>query len=165
MSAIEILLASVFIGIGATAFMDVFAWLQKRLLDITGLNYALVGRWIIGMSKGQFCHNTILQSPAQSYERTIGWLAHYGIGVFFVLLMFALMGTEWLLAPNLLNPLVIGVLSLCAPFLFMQPAFGFGFAASKTPAPWVSRRRSLLAHLSFGIGIYLTGLAWSQLFS
>lgn len=163
MSVVDIILASLTIGIAATAVMDAFAWLQKRFFNIPGLNYALVGRWIIGMAKGQFFHDTIVQSPPQPFERTIGWMFHYGIGVFFVLLMLAFMGTEWLLAPNLLNPLVTSVLSLCAPFFFMQPAFGFGFAASKTPSPWVARQRSVLAHLCFGFGIYVAGLAWSHL--
>lgn len=163
MNALDIISASIVIGVGATAFMDVFAWFQKRFFEIPSLNYALVGRWIIGMTRGQFFHNTILQAPPQHNERAIGWLSHYGIGVLFVFVMLALMGEDWLLAPNPMNPLLTGVLSLCAPFLFMQPAFGFGLAASKTSSPWVARQRSLFAHLSYGVGIYLAGLAWSLL--
>ena len=163
MNVVDVAIAAVVIGIGATAFMDAFAWLQRSLFKIPSLNYALVGRWIIGLLKGRFFHATILQSPARRFERTVGWVFHYGIGVFFVLIMLVLMGPNWYLAPNLLNPLLIGVLSLCAPFCVMQPAFGFGVAASKVPSPWVARQRSLFAHLSFGVGIYLAGLAWSQL--
>ncbi|WP_208354621.1 DUF2938 domain-containing protein [Pseudaestuariivita rosea] len=163
MNTIDVAAAVVVIGIGATAFMDAIAWLQWRLLKIPSLNYALVGRWIIGLSRGQFFHNTILQSPPQRHERAIGWLVHYGIGIFFVFLMLALMGADWYIAPDLLNPLVTGLLSLSAPFFIMQPAFGFGVAASKVPSPWVARQRSLLAHLSFGIGIYFAGLLWSQM--
>lgn len=159
----DLAIAAVVIGIGATAFMDIFAWFQRYLFKIPSLNYALVGRWIIGLPKGQFFHHTVLQSPPRRYERTVGWFFHYTIGVFFVLLMFALMGADWYLTPNLLNPLVFGVLSLCATFYVIQPAFGFGVAASKTPSPWVARKRSLFAHLSFGVGIYLAGLVWSQL--
>ncbi len=165
MNEMDLAIAAVVIGIGATAFMDAFAWLQRYFFKIPSLDYALVGRWIIGLPRGQFFHDTILQSPPRHFERTVGWLFHYSIGVFFVLLMLALMGTDWYLAPNLLNPLVIGVLSLCAPFCVMQPAFGFGLAASKTPSPWVARQRSLFAHLSFGVGIYVAGMIWSQLMS
>ena len=163
METSDVATAAVVVGVGATAFMDMFAWLQRHVFKIHGLNYALVGRWVIGLRNGQFFHNTILQSPPQRHERAIGWLVHYGIGVFFVLLMLMFMGKDWFLAPNLLNPLVIGVLSLCAPFFVMQPAFGFGVAASKTPSPWVARQRSLIAHLSFGAGIYVAGMVWSQL--
>lgn len=163
MSEIDVILATTVIGLGATAFMDVFAWLQNRFLHIPGLNYALVGRWLIGMRNGQFAHNTILQSSPQLYERTVGWVFHYAIGVFFVGCMLTFMGANWLEAPNLWNPMVIGVVSVLAPLFIMQPAFGFGFAASKTPSPWIARRRSLIAHLSFGLGIYVAGMTWVQL--
>lgn len=163
MNVVDMAIAAVVIGLGATAFMDAFAWFQRHLFKIPSLDYALVGRWIIGLLKGQFCHATILQSPPHRFERRVGWVVHYGTGVFFVLLMLVLMGPSWYLDPTLLNPLLIGVLSLCAPFFVMQPAFGFGVAASKAPSPWVARQRSLFAHLSFGVGIYIAGLVWSQL--
>ena len=50
------------------------------------------------------------------------------------------------------------------PFLLMQPAFGLGVAAAKTPAPWQARLKSLSSHLVFGVGLYLSALvynAWS----
>jgi hypothetical protein len=40
----------------------------------------------------------------------------------------------------------------------MQPAFGLGFAASKTSNPAQARFRSLLNHTAFGVGLYLFGL-------
>lgn len=163
MSVVDIAGAAVFIGIGATAFMDAYAWLQRSIFKIPSLNYALVGRWCLGLTQGQFFHNAILQSPPRRYERFVGWVFHYGTGVFFVFLMLIVMGAEWVRAPGLLSALATGVLSLFAPFCIMQPAFGFGLAASKTPAPWVARQRSLLAHLSFGLGVFLAGMIWSQL--
>jgi hypothetical protein len=41
------------------------------------------------------------------------------------------------------------------PFFIMQPAFGLGFAASKTSNPTQARLRSLMNHTAFGIGLYL----------
>lgn len=163
MNEIDVILTTIVIGLGATAFMDAFAWLQNRFLRISGLNYALVGRWIIGMRNGQFTHNTILQSFPQRYELTVGWVFHYAIGVFYVGCMFAITDVNWLEAPSLWYPVMIGVVSVSAPLFIMQPAFGFGLAASKVPSPWVARRQSLVAHISFGVGIYVAGVAWSQL--
>jgi hypothetical protein len=162
MGMIEVVLPSIVIGIGATAFMDIVAILRSRFWNIPGSNYAFAGRWIVGMSKGRFAHKTILEASAQRYERTIGWVFHYFIGVIYVGLMLAFIDSNWLYAPNLWNPMVIAIVSLAAPFLIMQPAFGFGFAASKTPAPWRARQRSLVAHMSFGVGIYITAIAWGQ---
>lgn len=162
MNVIDVAIAAGVIGVGATAFMDAFAWLQRFFFKIPGLHYALVGRWIIGLLKGQFFHDIILQSPPHRFERPVGWAFHYGTGVVFVLMMLVLMGPDWLYAPNFLNPLMVGVLSVSALFFMMQPAFGFGIAASKTPSPWVARKRSVSAHVSFGVGIYFAGLVWSH---
>ncbi|RQS74506.1 DUF2938 family protein [Burkholderia sp. Bp8963] len=36
--------------------------------------------------------------------------------------------------------------------------FGFGIAAARTPQPAVVRRRSIVSHLSYGLGLYLAAL-------
>jgi len=41
----------------------------------------------------------------------------------------------------------------------MQPAFGLGVAAAKTPDPTTARLRSLRTHATYGLGLYLTGRA------
>jgi hypothetical protein len=41
----------------------------------------------------------------------------------------------------------------------MQPAFGLGVAAAKTPDPTAARLRSLRTHATYGLGLYLTGRA------
>ncbi|MDF5305394.1 DUF2938 family protein, partial [Vibrio parahaemolyticus] len=45
------------------------------------------------------------------------------------------------------------------PFLVIQPCLGFGFAASKTPTPWKARLLSTLAHLAYGLGLFITAFA------
>jgi hypothetical protein len=45
----------------------------------------------------------------------------------------------------------------------LQPAFGLGFAASKTGNPAQARFRSLMNHTAFGVGLYLFGLLVSWL--
>jgi hypothetical protein len=37
----------------------------------------------------------------------------------------------------------------------MQPAFGLGVAASKTPNPNKARLKSLVTHSVFGVGLYI----------
>lgn len=48
--------------------------------------------------------------------------------------------------------LIFSIITVDFPFFIMQPAFGFGIAVNKIPAPKIARVRSLLAHLYFGIG-------------
>jgi Protein of unknown function (DUF2938) len=38
--------------------------------------------------------------------------------------------------------------SVAVPFFIVQPSFGAGIAASRTPKPWLSRFRSFVAHMS-----------------
>ena len=49
--------------------------------------------------------------------------------------------------------LTVGIGSVAAPFLLMQPAMGAGIAASRTPRPSAARMRSLVTHGVFGVGL------------
>ena len=55
--------------------------------------------------------------------------------------------------------MAMGLGSTAAPWLIMQPAFGLGVAAAKSPDPTVARLRSLRTHATYGLGLYLTGRA------
>ena len=41
----------------------------------------------------------------------------------------------------------------------LQPAMGLGIAARRAPNPAMARLHSLVAHVVFGLGLYLTALA------
>lgn len=157
----NVMLETTLIGVGATLIMDIWAVLQKLFFKIPSLNYMLVGRWLGHMCKGQFFHNTILQTKSINGETVIGWLAHYAIGIIFSFLLIEITGPEWLKNPTFIPALVVGMISVVAPFFIMQPGFGFGIAGSKTPQPKVTRRRSLVAHVSYGAGLYISAqLFW-----
>jgi hypothetical protein len=53
--------------------------------------------------------------------------------------------------------MAVGLTTLAAPWLLMQPAFGMGLAASKTPNPHKARLGSLRAHATYGAGLWLGG--------
>ena len=143
-------------GLGATLLTDVWALFQKRILKIPGLNYALVGRWVLWMADGRFCHQTIFSSAARKGETITGWLIHYLSGALLAFIPLAMASESWLQQPKISVALASGIISLAAPFLLMQPALGFGIAASKTPNPPRARLLSLATHLVFGCGLYLT---------
>lgn len=155
---LEVATNALILGTGATLFMDVAGEVLKRVFAVPQLSYALVGRWVLLMREGRYFHNTILQTPPVAGERLVGYGAHYFIGIVFAGVMLSATGLQWMNGPTPAEPLLTGVLSLAAPFLLMQPPFGFGIAASKTPHPWTARARSLMAHLSFGLGLYVIGL-------
>jgi hypothetical protein len=147
-----------FTGTGATALMDVAMVARERFLGIPQPDYGLVGRWIGHFPNGQFVHPRIAAVPAVDGERWIGWAAHYAIGIAFAALLFAVVGEGWFRAPTIGVALAVGIATVAAPFLVMQPAMGAGFAASRTPRPNAARAQSLVTHAIFGLGLYGAGL-------
>lgn len=154
------IIQSIFVGIVATAFMDIVAIILHRCFAIQGLNYAMVGRWIGHLPKGRFIHSPISASSTIKFERLIGWLAHYFIGIVFAYLLLSIAGPVWAENPKPALPLLFGVVSIVAPFLVLQPGMGAGIAARKTPKPNVARSKSFVAHLSFGVGLWLGAVLW-----
>ena len=150
-----------FIGVGATAIMDLWGWLRQRLFGGKGLDYGLVGRWIAHMPHGRFRHDNIADAPKMPGERLIGWSAHYGIGIAFAGLLVGLGGAEWAARPTLGPALAVGIGTVAAPFFLMQPGMGAGIAASRTPRPNAARLQSLLTHAVFGLGLYVAAWATS----
>ena len=142
-------------GCLATLVMDLWAIIQKKMWAIVPLNYCLVGRWLLHIKHGQFAHNNITQSKQQPLECQMGWFSHYMIGVGFAGLYLAL-ATLIPLGTSFIAVVGFGLLTVVAPFFIMQPCFGFGVLASRTPNPWLARFRSCVAHLSFGVGLYLS---------
>lgn len=155
---LELIALSAIIGIGATLIMDIYAIIIKRFFNIPSLDYRLLGRWIGHFKNGVFSHKNIMQAEKIPEEQAVGWLAHYLIGISFSFLLLFIRGTAWAYQPTFWPALCIGLLTTIAPWFLMQPAFGFGVAASKTPNPALARFRSLKAHAIYGIGLYLA--AW-----
>ncbi|QCR38675.1 DUF2938 family protein [Nissabacter sp. SGAir0207] len=143
-------------GTGATLLMDLWSLFLKRVLNLPTLNYALVGRWILWFPYGKFRHQTIASTKARAGETFTGWAFHYLTGMLFALLPFTLDATDWLQTPSFSTALLTGLLTLSAPWLILQPAFGFGIAASNTPRPWLARQLSVITHLVYSAGLYLT---------
>lgn len=153
----ELLMDTGVIGIGATLVMDLVALTLKRGFGIHPLDYALVGRWAIHACRGHVVHRPITATPPIGYEAVVGWGLHYLVGIMFALVFLLRSGVGWLEDPRALPAIAFGALTVLAPFCVLQPGMGAGLAARRTPRPGISRLKSLTAHLSFGIGIWLSG--------
>ncbi|MBI6549076.1 DUF2938 domain-containing protein [Xenorhabdus sp. VLS] len=141
--------------------MDLWAVFMKRCFGIPSLNYSMVGRWLGHIPKGKFIHTSILQAEPVKGETGMGWFAHYLIGIIFAGLLLLICGLDWAKQPTFLPALITGIVTLIAPFFIMMPGMGMGIAASKTPAPNTARLRSLMAHISYGVGLYLAVLLFT----
>jgi hypothetical protein len=77
--------------------------------------------------------------------------------VIFAWIFLWIISPDWLQNPTWLPALLFGIATVIVPFFVMQPAFGLGVMGAKTPQPTQTRFRSLMAHTSFGIGLYVAG--------
>jgi hypothetical protein len=157
----QYILGAVAIGIGATLVMDLWNLFLRRTFSIPSLNYCLLGRWLRHIRDGTLRHTSITAAAPKPFECTVGWIAHYTIGVVFALVFVALTSDDWLARPALLPAMLYGVATVVFPFFIMQPSFGLGIAASRTPKPTQARLKSLVTHTVFGVGLYVCALGLS----
>lgn len=146
------------IGIGATMVLD--AWLLVlRRLHVPTLDFAMIGRWAGHAVRGRWKHEAIARAAPVRAERALGWSVHYLTGVAFAGLLVALSGVGWTRQPTVLPALALGIGTVLAPWLLMQPAMGAGIAAARTARPHANRLRSVANHTVFGAGLYLAAAA------
>jgi hypothetical protein len=159
----DFVVCSIAIGAGATAVMDGWAAVRQRLFGVPPMNYGLVGRWLAHLARGRFRHDRIADARPVRGERAIGWAAHYLIGIAFAGVLLAVWGLDWARRPSIAPAMIVGIASVAAPFLVMQPGMGAGIAASRTPRPAAARVQSLLTHAIFGLGLWAAGSLTSLL--
>lgn len=155
MTVLQEVFRIIFIGVGATAVMDL--WLVFiRYMGMPSMNFAFTGRWVGHLFRGQLGHVAISVAEPIPGELALGWFTHYATGIAFAALLLAVQGSSWGLSPTLLPAVAVGVFTVLVPLCLMQPAMGAGFASSKTPTPLKNCLRSLVNHTVFGLGLYLS---------
>ena len=154
MDAIQSLVVAALVGVIATAVMDAWLLVLARF-GVPTTDWRLVGRWVAHMRQRRFAHASIAQAPPVPLEKALGWLTHYAVGVAYALALVAIAGQAWLRQPAALPAVAFGVATVAMPLFVMQPAMGFGFAASNTATPWRNRVRALANHGVFGLGLYI----------
>ena len=156
------ILGAMAIGIGATLIMDLWNLFLRRAFGISSLNYCMLGRWLRHMPGGTVRHANIAAAAAKTFECKVGWIAHYTIGLGFALAFVLFTSPDWLTRPTFPPALLYGIATVVFPFFIMQPALGFGIAASKTLNPAQARLKSLATHSVFGAGLYVCALGVSH---
>jgi hypothetical protein len=150
---LDFVVRGIAIGVAASALMDVWSAALRRS-GIPTLDYRLLGRWIGHFRYGRFFHAKIAAAEPIVGERAVGWIAHYSIGVTFAFLLLAIVDAQWLEAPTIWPALALGIGTIIAPWLVMQPAMGAGIAAAKGQNPGATRMRNLGTHAVYGIGLF-----------
>ena len=157
------IVGAIAIGVGATLVMDLWNLFLERTFGIPSLDYCLLGRWLRHMPGGTLRHASIAAAPRKPLECTVGWFAHYSIGVVFALVFVVLASGDWLARPTLIPALLYGVGTVVFPFFILQPSLGLGIAASRAPRPSRARLKSLVTHTVFGVGLYVCALGTAEI--
>ena len=158
---VQCAMTGLLLGLGASLIMDGWAILRRGLTGAPILDYGWITRWIAGLPAGRLSLSPVQEPSLSALDRIMGWLLHYMIGAGFAVAFLMIIGTQWLTSPTLTPALVFGGVTALAPFLILQPALGRGVFASRTPSPRSARIQTILTHLVFGLGLYVTaqGLA------
>jgi hypothetical protein len=153
---------SVTVGVLATLSMDAFFVAASRLggerftSDLAAPE--LVGRWTVGLVRGQYRHQDITQEPAQAGEAAVGMAVHYLTGI---ILTQAYLGalSRGRLRPSIVSATAYGIATALLPTLIMYPSWGLGPFALRSDEASRLLRIMLLGHTVFGAAIGLwTGL-------
>ncbi|MDH7797479.1 MULTISPECIES: DUF2938 family protein [unclassified Beijerinckia] len=154
MTMLELLTRAVFIGIVATATFDLWAVLLRLTLGTPTPDWALLARWIAHLRTGRIVHDNIKLAPASPHEQVVGWLVHYTVGMVFAAILLLLAGSSWARAPTLLPALIAGFATIPFIWCVLMPAFGHGFAASKSPIANRIRAINIVSHAVLGVSFY-----------
>ena len=140
-------------GIGACLIFDLWQRIFAIATGIPPSNWAMVGRWLLGVLSGKgLVARDLAAQPAYPNEAAAGWALHYIVAVGYAVLYAALMQAGWLRA-GLGDGLVFGLLSVVVPWLFFMPALGNGVMARLSPNPPLACVVALVMHAVFGLAL------------
>jgi hypothetical protein len=146
-------LTSLLIGSGATVLIDIWIYALNRIFGLPKTNWALAGRWFWRLPSGVVFHDDIAMVAPYQYERAVGWVCHYAIGVIYAGILISIV-PDWLPAPTLFPTWVFGMLTILPGWFLLQPGMGLGFAASKRANAWQIRCLNIMSHRVFALGLY-----------
>lgn len=150
-------------GLFGTMIMDLIKYFGHKAHLIGGVKMEILGRWSLGMTKGQFFYVDIHASPEIENEVLAGWIFHYLTGGL-IALVFPLLLLS-LSMPSIESifyyAFLFGLTTSVLPWLVVYPAFGKGWFGHKAAAASKPILTSLVSHTFYGAGIgifYIGGL-------
>jgi len=150
----ETIVFGVCVGIASTVTMDVLGSIFRRVGLTAGAKGQWVGRWYLGIIRGQFAHSNIAVAPEQAGEKRAALVGHYAIGI--ALAVLYVVGAGWLgVSPGVFFvALGYGLVTCVFPWFLVFPALGFGLFGLRGPPELRLFTSSLMNHLSYGFGLW-----------
>lgn len=145
-------------GVLGAVLMDITETLAARRGITSGVNAALVGRWIISIMQGKLTHRDIRQTASHQHEVLAGWLFHFIVGGGCVALLFPLIWQSvagMALTAHPLPYLLFGLATSALPWFILLPSFGWGWWGRNGPRGSNALLASTLSHIPYGLGIWV----------
>ncbi len=143
-------------GIVGAVLMDITETLAARAGLTSGVNVALVGRWALGLLRGQWAHADIARSLARPGEVQTGWAFHFLVGGGGVALLYAAFvhaaGFN-VTIHHLWGGVIFGAATSLLPWLLLLPAFGWGWFGRRGPRGSNALLASTVSHIAYGLGV------------
>ena len=151
---IETILFGACVGLLATVTMDVLGSVSRRIGLTVGAKGIWVGRWYLGIARGQFVQRIVVDAPEQPGEKRAAMVGHFVIGI--ALAVAYVIGAGWLgVSPSgALPALGYGLATTVFPLFLVYPSLGFGWLGVKGPPELRLFTTSLVNHLFYGVGIW-----------
>jgi Protein of unknown function (DUF2938) len=143
-------------GIVGAVLMDITETFAARAGLTSGVSVALVGRWALGLLRGQWAHADIARSPARPGEVRSGWAFHFLVGGGGVALLYAaFVHAVGLQVPthHLWGGVIFGMATSLLPWLLLLPAFGWGWFGRRGPRGSNALLASMVSHIPYGLGV------------
>ena len=143
------------VGVGACTIFDLWQRAFQKLTAIPPSNWAMVGRWSLGLvTNGQLIVYDLESQAERKNELAVGWLVHYSVAIGYAAVYAWLMHAN-ILQAGLIDGLIFGAISVVVPCFFFLPCFGKGVLARLTPNPPLVCGLALMMHSLFGVSIGL----------
>lgn len=143
-------------GIVGAVLMDITETLASGVGLTSGVSVALVGRWALGLLRGQWAHADIARSPARPGEVRTGWAFHFLVGGGGVALLYAaFVHAAGFNAPihHLWGGVIFGAATSLLPWLLVLPAFGWGWFGRRGPRGSNALLASMISHIPYGLRV------------
>jgi hypothetical protein len=144
-------------GIVGAVLMDITETLAARVGLTSGVSVALVGRWALGLLRGQWAHADIARSPERPGEVRTGWAFHFLVGGGGVALLYAAFvhaaGINGPTHHHLWGGVIFGAATSLLPWLLLLPAFGWGWLGRRGPRGSNALLASTVSHIPYGLGV------------
>jgi hypothetical protein len=142
------------VGVAATVTMDLLGSVCRKAGVTAGAKGIWVGRWYLGIARGQFVHSNIADAPKRAGEKWAALVGHYLIGSTLAVLYVFGAGWSGVSPDGLVVALGYGLATCVFPWFLVFPALGFGAFGRRGPPELRLFTSSLMNHLCYGLGLW-----------